>query len=79
MKKLFKAIFVVLILLSFTTVKADLLITERLDYTEGKYNDGSARKELDNYGVKKGIVVDGNNLPNILATPYVDTSLKLKN
>ena len=78
MKRYFKIIFVILMLLSVIRVQAEeLLITERLDTTEGAYNDGSARKELDNYGVKKGIEVSSKNMHNILKTPYVDSSYKI--
>ena len=39
--------------------------------------DGSARIELNNYGVNKKWVINENNLDNVLNTPLVDSSKKI--
>ena len=66
MKKYFKIIFVVLILLFSINV-----------YASEAYKDGSNRKELNNYGVNKHWTINSDNLDNVLSTPKVDASKKV--
>jgi len=42
-----------------------------------KYNDGSMRKDMENYGVNKKWNINEDNLDNVLRTPYVDSKEKI--
>lgn len=67
MKKIIKLITIIFVLLFSINIYAQ----------EVKYNDGSARSDMENYGVHKHWNITEQNKPNVMRTPYVDSSLKI--
>ena len=81
MKRFIKLFILISFLFSFNiyTHAQELTSSEPITTigTLGEYNNGSARSDMENYGVHKKWNINDSNLPNVMRTPYVDSSLKI--